>query len=401
MTSGSVSTQSFDISASVSADVNIEGFGASASAGFDYNSSSSISTLNESSSTVGSSTGIRIVKPSFANPSNYAYVAQTYIFGQKAPTGTVQQIPLNTDVQSSGPLWTAFTADPTDTTVGAGSWWSQAYTKPDVALNHPSRWTWSPPTLPGDDVLTFNTANPNNPVGSEFYYMKGLYITPASANGQGSQITIAPVGESLQLQARVYNYSLADMPSGTTVHVRFYGQAWDNTAHNFIAGSEFVINEVILDNPIPGFRGGQTLTPNWALASTTFDTTPYSDTYLIFWVVVWMEQNGQLVSEMQGHGITAIPGAMTPPTAVAIETYSNNVGFYKQPFFVCPQDTCPAQSALTAVAATPVAATALRPPHGGEGQDHSPPGAGVREGDRDRHPGHGGAQSQWGTRGLL
>ena len=37
---------------------------------------------------------------------------------------------------------------------------------------------------------------------------------------------MAPVGESLQLQARVYNYSLADMPSGTTVHVRFYGQAW-------------------------------------------------------------------------------------------------------------------------------------------------------------------------------
>ena len=371
VTSGSVSTQSFDISASVSADVNIEGFGASASAGFDYNSSSSISTLNESSSTVGSSTGIQIVKPSFANPSNYAYVAQTYIFGQKAPTGTVHQIPLNTDVQSSGPLWTAFTVDPTDTEDGAGSWWSQAYTKPDVALNHPSRWTWSPPTLPGDDVLTFNTANPNNPVGSEFYYMKGLYITPASANGQGSQITMAPVGESLELQARVYNYSLADMPSGTTVHVRFYGQAWDNTAHNFIAGSEFVINEVIL-NPIPGFRGGQTLTPNWALASTTFDTTPYSDTYLIFWVVVWMEQNGQLVSEMQGHGITAIPGAMTPPTAVAIETYSNNVGFYKQPFFVCPQDTCPAQSALTAVAATPVAATA--PPLTMERVKSLPPG---------------------------
>ena len=182
----------------------------------------------------------------------------------------------------------------------------------------------------------------------------------------------APVGESLQLQARVYNYSLADMPAGTTVHVRFYGQAWDNTAHNFIAGSEFVINEVILDNPIPGFRGGQTLTPNWALASTTFDTTNYSDTYLIFWVVVWMEQNGQLVSEMQGHGITAIPGAMTPPTAVAIETYSNNVGFYRQPFFVCPQEACPAPSALTAVAATPVAATA--PPLTVERSRSLPPG---------------------------
>ena len=29
-------------------------------------------------------------------------------------------------------------------------------------------------------------------------------------------------------------------------------------------------------------------------------------------------------------------GATTAPTAVAIERYSNNVGFYKQPFFVCP-----------------------------------------------------------------
>ena len=49
-----------------------------------------------------------------------------------------------------------------------------------------------------------------------------------------------------------------------------------------------------------------------------------------------MEQNGALVPEPTGHGLTAIPGATTAPTAVAIERYSNNVGFYKQPFFVCP-----------------------------------------------------------------
>ena len=55
------------------------------SAGFDYNSSSSVSTLNESSSTLGSSTGIKIVKPAFANPGQYAYAAQTYIFGQEHP----------------------------------------------------------------------------------------------------------------------------------------------------------------------------------------------------------------------------------------------------------------------------------------------------------------------------
>ena len=118
---------------------------ASVSAGFDYNSSSSISTLNESSSTLGSSTGIKIVKPAFANPGQYAYAAQTYIFGQQAPAGTVQQIPLSTTVKSGGPLWTAFVADPTDTANGAGAWWAQAYTRPDVALNHPSRWNWTPP----------------------------------------------------------------------------------------------------------------------------------------------------------------------------------------------------------------------------------------------------------------
>ena len=124
------------------------GFGGDLSAGFDYNSSSSISTLNESSSTLGSSTGIKIVKPPFANPGQYAYAAQTYIFGQQAPAGTEQQIPLSTTVKSGGPLWTAFVADPTDTANGAGAWWAQAYTQarrgaqPSLALElgpHPER----------------------------------------------------------------------------------------------------------------------------------------------------------------------------------------------------------------------------------------------------------------------
>ena len=156
VTSGSVSTQAFDVSVSIASKINIGGFGADLSGGFDYNSSSSVSTLNESSSKLGSSTGIKIVKPSFVNPGQYAYTAQTYIFGQQAPTGTVQEIPLDTTVQSSGPLWTAFLVDPTDTPNGAGGWWAQAYTKPDVALNHPLRWTWTPPTPSEGDVMTFN-----------------------------------------------------------------------------------------------------------------------------------------------------------------------------------------------------------------------------------------------------
>ena len=348
VTSGSVSTQSFDVSTTVAASAQAFGFGASVSAGFDYNHSSSIATLNESTSTLGSSSGIAIKKPGFADPASYAYTAQTYIFGQEAPTGTVQQIPLSTAVQSGGPLWTAFVADPTDPS--AGFWWKQAYTRPDVALNHPSRWIWTPPTPPNGDVLTFNRANPGNPADSEFYFMKGLYITPAGASGQGSQIVQATAGDAISLKARVYNYSLADTPPGSTVHVRFYGQPWDENMGNF-TGAAFMINEVSLTQPIPGF-GGQD--PNWVLAGTTLDTTTYANQYLIFWVVVWMEENGKLVPETTGHGLTAIPGPTAAPTAVAIERYSNNVGFYKQPFFVCPKEAClsaraPATAASLAV----------------------------------------------------
>ena len=332
VTSGSVATQSFDVSTTVAANAQAFGFGGALSFGFDYNSSSSISTLNESSSTVGSSTGIKTFKPPFINPGQYAYAAQTYIFGQQPPAGTQQQIPLSTTVKSAGPLWTAFVADPTDTGNGAGAWWPQAYTQPDVALNHPSRWTWTPPTPSKGDVLTFNEANPSDPALSEFYWMKGLYITPASAGGKGSQITQAAAGDAISLQARVYNYSLADMPQGSTVHVRFYGQQWDEQMGNF-TGAAFTIDELILA-PIPAFGGQE---PNWVLATTTFDTASYADRYLIFWVVVWMEdEHGDLVPEVAGHGLTAIPGATTAPTAVEIEPYSNNVGFYKQPFFVCP-----------------------------------------------------------------
>ena len=80
VTSGSVSTQAFDVSVSIASKINIGGFGADLSGGFDYNSSSSVSTLNESSSKLGSSTGIKIVKPSFVNPGQYAYTAQTSHF---------------------------------------------------------------------------------------------------------------------------------------------------------------------------------------------------------------------------------------------------------------------------------------------------------------------------------
>lgn len=339
VTSGTVSTQSLDVSASVTGSVSVGLFDGSLDLGFDYNKSNSTSTLNESSSTLGSSTGIQVVKPSFLNPGEYAYTAQTYIFGQDVAPDRLQQIPLGTIVTSNGPLWTGFVANPTDRANGAGAWWPGGYVQPDVALNHPLRWKWTPETPSDPDTFEFNDADPEQPASSDFYVMRGLYVTPASSDGEGPQTTQASAGDPIRLEARVYNYSLVDMPTDSRVRVRFYGQPWNHQTSNF-GGDPFVIDEVLLA-PIPGFNsGGAGQEPNWALASTTFDTTDHADSYLVFWVVVWMQEgaqgDGAMVPEQAGHGLVALPGAGTFPVAVEIERFSNNVGFYDQPFFVCP-----------------------------------------------------------------
>jgi hypothetical protein len=68
------------------------------------------------------------------------------------------------------------------------------------------------------------------------------------------------------------------------------------------------------------------------LAATTFDTSGRADQYLLFWVLVWMQDGqGNILAELPDHGLT---GAFTPATPLAqitgvpIEPYSNNVGFY-------------------------------------------------------------------------
>ena len=117
------------------------------------------------------------------------------------------------------------------------------------------------------------------------------------------------------LQARVYNYSLKAMDPNTTVHVRFYGQEWDQTTNRAI-GNSFVIGETVL-GPIPPFNT-DTPDPNWLLASLpkSFDTTPYADKALTFWVIVWMQDtNGHLVQELDNHGLMTgpCPQGVTPP----------------------------------------------------------------------------------------
>jgi len=146
----------------------------------------------------------------------------------------------------------------------------------------------------------------------------------------------------LKLRVRVYNFSLADMPSSTQIQVRSYGQEFDNS---LLTGPAFLIGEDKLA-PLPGFNPASNNgeMSNGEFASTTFDTTTVANQKLVFWVVVWMADDATGWSssgELEGHGLTADPGQLsfTQITDVPAEVYSNNVGLYGtySPFFIAPQ----------------------------------------------------------------
>jgi len=143
------------------------------------------------------------------------------------------------------------------------------------------------------------------------------------------------------------------MTDDTRVRVQFYAQPWDSTQAQFLsqlgnpnafAPAVFIGEDDLA--PIPAFCGGSqgSLDPctdpsaprNWVFAQTIWDTsTVAANTDWKFWVVVWMERNGQKVVEIQDHGLMAIPGSPLNSLAdVPIETYSNNLGFYNQVFHV-------------------------------------------------------------------
>ena len=65
------------------------------------------------------------------------------------------------------------------------------------------------------------------------------------------------------LQARVYNYSLAAMPSDSEVHVRFYFMPLTTKA--LPAGDSVLIGEEEL-SAIPPFSDSPNAPPNWVLA---------------------------------------------------------------------------------------------------------------------------------------
>ena len=342
-------TFSEDVSLSIAGQYSVQGV-ASIGGSFSVSGSFSNSTaaLNTHQTSIGKSSGIGVQKPgSFATPQLYQYAVTPYIFGQTPPKGNVNAQPaLPTDVKTFGTLRTAFLADPTSPQ--AGSWWSQAYGRaPDVAVNHPSRWQISTqnrtnPTRPNClsvnaqsptvQCATLAAARPDNPWLSPFHYLRGFFITNDGASGKGPQLQMATAGDKLVLQTRVYNYSLAPMRADTVVHVRFYGQPWDHTT-NTPRGKSFLIGEDALGQ-IPPFDPKGPL--NWVLAQTKFDTKPYGNQYLTFWVVVWMQHPGGLSEELPGHGLNAVPGdlgSLADAHALS-ETYSNNVGFYKSAFYV-------------------------------------------------------------------
>jgi hypothetical protein len=339
-TTGSTASHSFDFSTSVTGQVKAGIPGLFTVAGrssneFNYSKSSSVSTMNTSTTSVDSSTGIQVNKPEFSDKvaTIYNYQFAGHVLGvNPANPNDIKTITdpegKPADIQVAGPMTVAFLADPLR---GGSSWWQRAYEKPDVGLNHPARWTWTKST----QQATFNARDVNAPPEDDaFFQMKGLFIT--DSGGQGPQLSMATAGDQVQIKVRVYNFSLTDMHAETRVHAQVYGQVFKDAA---LSGDAFLIGEQII-GPIPGFNSAsnQGTRPNWSYASVPFDTTKYADTQLVFWVVVWMDNGTDMFAEQEGHSLTESPlrKTYTQIGQVPIQQYSNNVGLYGtySPFYV-------------------------------------------------------------------
>jgi len=192
------------------------------------------------------------------------------------------------------------------------------------------------------DCATRSQYSPTNPWDSEFQSMRGFFISNFNSPGKGSLLEMAKPGTILWLQARVYNYSLKAMDRTTQVHVRFYAQPWDSVHKVPLKDTpSILVGEDVLP-PIPPFSTDDRAPLNWTLAGVKFDTSNYDDQYFTFWVVVWMEDpDGNLVRDIDEHGLNAKPGTLTALTDVSEEKYGNNVGFFRMAFYVQPKVTTP------------------------------------------------------------
>jgi len=337
----------------------------------DIGVSTSLDSLNLNTASLSASTGIAVNKPVFDSDVAECclYDFAGYIFGKSDPNSTsIVNDPDGkpADIQKSGPMYVGFLADPVPDAAGLScggvpTWWQQVYNLPDVGLNHPARWQWDK----SSQTVSFNAADRSgtvSPLDQPFYQMKGFFVTKATDGGNGPNLTEAAAGDQLTLTTRVYNFSLVDTNSpalqqpAQSIHVRFYGQYYCssgssteqsciNPAGNTcqagnLCGNGFAIGETTLGS-IPGFKSSSTQenSPNWTTANMNFDTTAYGNTFLVFWVVVWMEDaKNKLVAEMPDHGLTANPASVTIQqiTDVPVSPYSNNVGMYgvNSPFFI-------------------------------------------------------------------
>jgi hypothetical protein len=200
------------------------------------------------------------------------------------------------------------------------------------------------------DCVGINAPNSNgsDPANDPFHFLRGFFISSANFPNQGPQLEYVNAGDQVNLSVRVYNYSLADMPPGTFVHVRFYYMPWNTATAQpvYPNGTSSLIKEVLAP-PIPAFNTSSTTNLNWTIVGTPFDIASVpglqdGDVSVVFWVVVWMQDgNGNLVNDLPNHGLTAVPPSFTSWTeAVNFECpntgscYSNNVGLFKQPLYI-------------------------------------------------------------------
>jgi hypothetical protein len=372
-------------------------FQGKASLNLDLSRSDSTDDLKTQTASISAATTIGLhASAGFKNAYSYTPV----IFGQNAPPNYFDPNDPDhawaTPIQSNGitvfgPMRTAFTVDPLS---GADSaFWRHTYGPVtadggtgafDIALNHPVRWrnvnVSTTETVPDNcvpsgpgymDCVSEKPRTPGDPMGDAFHRMRGFFIfrtvdanTTTPAN-QGLQLDSAITGDSLTLEARVYNYSLNPMPPGTKVRVRFYGMPWnpnsdfpvDHTG-DVTGGASFEIGE--WDTSAIQPFNTDTSIPNFVIASVPFDTSSYTGTFA-FWVIAWAEDSsGNLMEELPGKGLTGnptstldggatratfsdftdleptVPNSWMQPGDPDTTSFSNNIGFFPGVLTIIP-----------------------------------------------------------------
>lgn len=353
---------SFNSTTSVSGKEGFKGVGSfEISAELKLGGSVGFKNLTESKTTVTKATGMAFTKKAlFEDVVQYSYWLTPYIFAQNIPPTATSA---DATFDGFGALRSGFVVDVL--AQGAGPLWRNEYSSaPDLALLHPSRRVVNVSNAPitgepqrcvryGALGSAYNCVDeadrrPERPGDDAYHWMRGFFISDAETPSQGPLKTSATAGDQLSLQVRVHNLSLAPMPTGTKVMARIHGMVWDPQS-NMPVGKSFVIGTGTTGVVQPYQAVNDT--PNWALVSVPFDTTPYAGKDLRFWAVTWMEDaSGKLVAERTDRGLTAIPPADADFADVAAleATYGNNVGFFNMPFHVFERSTPNATAVATA-----------------------------------------------------